>query len=102
LSKEDAVEAELRMYDRLFLVEKPIQPSDNPEVKKSEINPKSLIVCPRAFVHKSVAASMNITIPFQFERLGYFFPDKKDSKKEINKLVFNRTAMSQAQTHLTN
>ncbi|MGA9407324.1 MAG: glutamine--tRNA ligase/YqeY domain fusion protein [Bacteroidota bacterium] len=76
-----AVNAETRLYDRLFLAE-------NPEGDhwKEFINPHSLEVLKSCKVEPGLATA----VPqdrFQFERLGYFCVDS-DSKKDA--LVFNR------------
>lgn len=83
LSQTDAVQAEFRLFDRLF---------SNPHPESGEkdfieyLNPKSLIV-KRGLVEKTV-----LTMPkesrFQFERQGYFWQDPIDSKDD--NLVFNR------------
>ncbi|MFA5055420.1 MAG: glutamine--tRNA ligase/YqeY domain fusion protein [Dehalococcoidia bacterium] len=84
LSAQHAVEAEMRLYDRLFTVE---NPSDVVEGCESVINPNSLET-----VSGYVEPSLSSVAPesrYQFERLGYFCADLKDSTKEH--LVFNRT-----------
>lgn len=81
----NCIEAEVRLYDRLFKTENP----DKAEEEKSYIdnlNPKSLITI-NAKLEKSLENSKNED-KFQFERKGYFCVDK-DSMN--NKLVFNRT-----------
>jgi glutaminyl-tRNA synthetase len=84
VSAEHAVDAEVRLYDRLFLSEDP----DN--VKngdfKSNINPDSLKVI-TAKIEPSIKSAKPLD-KFQFQRLGYFCVDS-DSKD--NHLVFNRT-----------
>lgn len=79
-----AVEAEVRVYDRLFTHE---NPDGDKEVDfKNYINPNSLEV-----ITGYVEPSLKTTKPedkFQFQRLGYFCTDK-DSSSE--KLVFNKT-----------
>jgi glutaminyl-tRNA synthetase len=78
----DNIEAEVRLYDRLFL-------SENPEAEGDfidNINPNSLKTI-NAFVEKSVKNS-SIEEKYQFERLGYFCVDKDTTE---NKIVFNRT-----------
>lgn len=85
VSARDNVKAEVRLYDRLFLVE---NPSDETGVGSFEdnLNPNSLTV-KEAYVEKALAA----TKPgdrFQFMRNGYFCTDR-DSTDE--KPVFNRT-----------
>ena len=82
LSAQHAVDAEVRLYDRLFTVEDP-----GGEKWKGSINPNSLEVLKEC----KVEGSLKDALPqnrFQFERLGYFCVDK-DSKPGA--LVFNRT-----------
>ena len=79
-----AVDAEIRLYDRLFTIEAP----DLADVNYLDyINPDSLTVVTGA----KVEASLADTKPeerFQFLRVGYFCADNKDSKP--GHLVFNR------------
>ena len=77
-----AIDAEVRLYDRLFSVERPGAERDYRE----DLNPGSLNVG-TAKVEPS-AASVTAGDRFQFERLGYFCvdPDTRDDR-----LVFNRT-----------
>ncbi|MBU1297752.1 MAG: glutamine--tRNA ligase, partial [Bacteroidetes bacterium] len=82
VSAEHVINAEVRLYDRLFTVENP-----GGENWKSYINPNSLEVLNDCKLEKSMSA----TKPqdrFQFERLGYFCADN-DSTTE--KPIFNRT-----------
>jgi len=80
-----ALEAEIRLYDRLFNTE---VPDDAPEGKdfRFNLNPDSLKVL-RGFVEPGLKGS-NPGDKFQFQRLGYFCIDP-DSSAE--KPVFNRT-----------
>ncbi len=76
-----AVDAEVRLYDKLFT-------DDNPEAAfLACVNPQSLTVLTGC---KLEAALADATAPaaFQFMRLGYFCVDNKDSKPGA--LVFNR------------
>ena len=83
VSAADAVNAEVRLYDRLFKVE---NPSSEEGDFKDYINPGSLQVI-NAFVEPSL---QNATIEnrYQFLRKGYFCLDKDATD---DKLVFNRT-----------
>jgi len=84
VSVSHAVEAEVRIYDRLFTNE---NPDGNKEVDFKEfINPDSLKVI-TGFVEPSLKSAKD-GAKFQFQRLGYFCVDK-DSTEE--KLVFNKT-----------
>ena len=83
VSAKHAVEAEVRMYDRLFLKE-------NPEEGSSFINalnPHSCKVILNAKLEPSLEDPKSIN--YQFERMGYFKKDEQDSKE--GKTVFNRT-----------
>ena len=77
-----ALDAEVRLYDRLFSVEQPGTDHDYGE----DLNPDSLQV--RIAKLELSAAAAKPGDRFQFERLGYFCvdPDTEDGK-----LVFNRT-----------
>jgi len=77
--------AEVRLYDRLFNVP---DPDDVPEGGSfiDHLNPESLRVV-EAFIEPALADAPQGE-HFQFERLGYFFPDY-DSTPE--KPIFNRT-----------
>jgi glutaminyl-tRNA synthetase len=84
VSTQHALEAEVRIYDRLFTHE---NPDGNKEVDFKEfINPDSLKVI-TGFVEPSLQTSNELD-HFQFQRLGYFCTDR-DSTPE--KLVFNKT-----------
>lgn len=79
-----AVEAEVRVYDRLFTHE---NPDGDKEVDfKEYINPNSLQII-TGYVEPSLQSSKNED-KYQFQRLGYFCVDK-DSSSE--KLIFNKT-----------
>jgi len=79
--------ARVRMYDHLCNTE---NPNDVPEDKTwlDNINPKSLEVISDAKIEPSLALA-GPGMHFQFERLGYFFTDPKDS--QAGRPVFNRT-----------
>lgn len=79
-----AIEAEIRVYDRLFTHE---NPDGNKEVDfKEYINPNSLEII-TGYLEPSLQSAKELD-HFQFQRLGYFCVDK-DSTPE--KLVFNKT-----------
>ncbi len=84
VSAKHAVEAEVRVYDRLFSDEAP----DNHKDKgfMDFVNPNSLEVI-TAFCEPSLASAKKGDT-FQFQRKGYFCVDKDSSE---GKLVFNRT-----------
>ena len=82
VSAAHAVEAETRLYDRLFTVPEPDAGGDF----KAFLNPGSLAV-----ITAKCEPSLKEARPelrYQFERLGYFTLDKES---QPSKLVFNRT-----------
>jgi glutaminyl-tRNA synthetase len=84
VSTKHAVEAEVRVYDRLFTHE---NPDGDKEVDfKEYINPNSLEVI-TGYVEPSLVEAKELE-HYQFQRLGYFCVDR-DSTAE--KLVFNKT-----------
>jgi glutaminyl-tRNA synthetase len=83
VSARHAVDAEVRLYDRLFTVEDPAG-----DDWKTFINPRSLEVLQQCKVEPGLRDA-GPQDRFQFERLGYFCVDD-DSRKD--KLVFNRSA----------
>lgn len=86
VSAKDAIDCEVRLYDRLLTVEDPASEKDKDY--KDLINPKSLEIIPNAKLEPFVK-SAKPGDRFQFERQGYFCVDKKYSTSE--KIVFNRT-----------
>ncbi len=84
VSAEHAIDAEVRLYDRLFKSENPEESGDF----IADLNPQSLEIIEHARVEPSVRGAAPLA-HFQFERLGYFNVDP-DSSGE--RLVFNRTA----------
>ncbi len=87
VSAKHCVDAEVRLYDRLFCVE------NASEVKDRDfhelLNPNSITVVKNAKIEPFLAEKAESGTHFQFQRIGYFTPDSKDSKP--GKLVFNRT-----------
>jgi glutaminyl-tRNA synthetase len=86
VSAAHALDAEVRVYDRLFTKEDPNQVDEGQEFT-ANLNPQSLEVIQDAKVEPSLAGAP-VENRYQFERLGYFCVDP-DSKP--GKLVFNRT-----------
>jgi glutaminyl-tRNA synthetase len=84
VSAQHALQAEIRLYDRLFNAENPSQEEGD---FKEYINPDSLQIIPKAFIEPSLL-NAEIGNHFQFIRKGYFCLDKESTKE---KLVFNRT-----------
>jgi glutaminyl-tRNA synthetase len=87
VSADHAVEAEVRLYDRLFTKANPGEDKDGQDFR-AFLNPKSLEVLKPCYLEPSLAQALPGT-PYQFERLGYFCLDAKDSRPAA--LVFNRT-----------
>ena len=87
VSEKHAIEAEVRLYDHLFLSENPEESLEEGKNFTSNINPDSLKVLPKCLVEPSLLEAKP-SDKFQFERLGYFCVDKNSSSE---KLVFNRT-----------
>jgi glutaminyl-tRNA synthetase len=89
VSAAHAVEAEVRLYDRLFTV---AEPDEAGRDFKSFLNPHSLEV-----VTAKLEPSMQEARPelrYQFERLGYFcldVPNNPEAAAASSKPVFNRT-----------
>ena len=87
VSAEHAVDAEVRLYDRLFTKERPDASSDSTDFREY-INPDSFLSVANCKLEPSLRdADSNIT--YQFERIGYFRPDSQDHSP--NAPVFNRT-----------
>ena len=84
VSIKHAVEAEVRVYDRLFTHENP--DGDKGVDFKEYINPNSLEII-TGYVEPSLVNAKELE-HYQFQRLGYFCVDR-DSTAE--KLVFNKT-----------
>ena len=87
VSKEHAIEAEVRLYDRLF---NDSEPDSNKHDKdwKEFLNPDSMEILSKVRLEPGLTTA-KAGDQFQFERLGYFNVDAKDT--EAGKPVFNRT-----------
>jgi glutaminyl-tRNA synthetase len=86
VSAAHALDAEVRIYDRLFTKEDPNQVEEGQEFT-ANLNRASLEVIAAAKLEPALA-SAPVEARYQFERLGYFCVDP-DSK--TGRLVFNRT-----------
>ncbi len=86
VSAAHALDAEVRMYDKLFTKEDPNQVEEGQEFT-CNLNPNSLEVIAQAKLEPSLA-NASIESRYQFERLGYFCldPDSRPGRP-----VFNRT-----------
>jgi glutaminyl-tRNA synthetase len=87
VSAAHAVDAEVRLYDRLFVTE---NPNDVPAGSNftDNLNPDSLETLTSCKLEPSLAGAAPGS-RYQFERLGYFCADPVDSSQ--GNLVFNRT-----------
>ena len=85
VSAEHALDAEVRLYDRLFSVEHPDKVEEGEDFRV-HINPDSLEILDQVKVEPSLAQAA-VEKKYQFERVGYFCVDPDSSP---GKLVFNR------------
>ena len=86
VSAVHAIDAEVRLYDKLFTKPYPGQ-GENGQDFTANLNPNSLEVVTNAKLEPSLAAAA-VGVRYQFERLGYFCVDHDSA---AGKLVFNRT-----------
>ena len=88
-----SVEAEVRVYERLFNQPAPLAEEDYLDA----INPESLVVMANARLEASIA-SASIGSRFQFERQGYFSIDDDSTPESpvCNRIVGLRDTWSQA------
>lgn len=86
VSAAHCVEAEVRLYDRLFTKTNPADEKDGHDFKEF-INPASLEILRSCKLEPSIAGALPGSI-YQFERTGYFCVDRESSADAI---VFNRT-----------
>ena len=84
VSADDAIDCEVRLYDRLFKSENPEESGNFIE----DLNPGSLEIIANAKLEPSVRGAKPMA-RFQFERTGYFSVDPDSTG---GRLVFNRTA----------
>ncbi len=87
VSARHAIDAEVRLYDTLFTVRDPSSVAEGVDWKAT-LNPKSLEVVRDAKLEPALAGAVPES-RWQFERMGYFCADRRDSKPGA--LVFNRT-----------
>jgi glutaminyl-tRNA synthetase len=86
VSARHAVDAEVRLYDRLFVKEDPNQAEEGGDFL-SNLNPHSLEIL-RGCKLEPMLGNAAAGARFQFERVGYFCVDYKDSRPGAP--VFNR------------
>lgn len=87
VSAGHAIDAEVRLYDHLFMKLNPDDAEEGADFK-SNLNPSSLEILPSCKLEPSLKDA-EPEARYQFERLGYFCVDSKDSSDK--KPVFNRT-----------
>jgi len=84
VSASHALNAEVRLYDRLFTTENPL---DEKGDFKNTINSDSLQIITHAVVESSLKDA-TVDARYQFIRKGYFC---LDTDARLDKLIFNRT-----------
>jgi glutaminyl-tRNA synthetase len=90
VSAAHAVQAEVRLYDRLFVVANPDAEAEKAGADfTAYLNQKSVETLTPCYCEPSLAQAAPES-RYQFERLGYFCVDAVDSSE--GRLVFNRTA----------
>ena len=83
VSSEHAQDAEIRLYNPLYVCPHPGSENDFID----DINPNSVEILNNCKLEPSIS-ELNNNVAIQFERMGYFF---KDETSKPNKLIFNRT-----------
>ncbi len=83
VSSEHAQDAEIRLYNPLYVCPHPGSENDFID----DINPNSVEILNDCKLEPSIS-ELNNDLAIQFERMGYFF---KDETSKPNKLIFNRT-----------
>jgi glutaminyl-tRNA synthetase len=83
VSSEHAQDAEIRLYNPLYICPHPGSENDFID----DINPNSVEILNDCKLEPSIS-ELNNDLAIQFERMGYFF---KDETSKPNKLIFNRT-----------
>ena len=84
VSTNHCMPAEVRIYDRLFMVE---NPSADERDFHELLNPNSLCVLKNCYVENYLAEKNPVEF-LQFQRIGYFTPDLDSTP---DKLIFNKT-----------
>jgi glutaminyl-tRNA synthetase len=86
VSANEAISAEVRLYDRLFIKEDPNECEEGKDFL-SNINPNALQILTRCKL-EPMLGKVKSGDRFQFERMGYFCIDDKETK--LDRPVFNR------------
>jgi glutaminyl-tRNA synthetase len=87
VSASHAVDAEVRLYDRLFTQEEPDAHKEGQDYR-SLLNPESMVKLEGCKLEASLGEASDQT-RYQFERLGYFCADQQSNQD--GKPVFHRT-----------
>jgi glutaminyl-tRNA synthetase len=87
VSAQHAIRAEVRLYDHLFKTPDPNEGTEDSDYT-ANLNPDSLEILTDCRLEPSLTSARPES-PYQFERLGYFCMDAKDSTAPHP--VFNRT-----------
>ncbi len=86
VSVAHAIDAEARLYDRLFAVENPAAETERDF--RELLNPDSLKIVSGIKIEPFLAENAKPGEKFQFQRIGYFTTDKESTPDHI---IFNRT-----------
>ena len=86
VSVKQALDAEVRLYDRLFNTENPLDAKNNNNFTDA-INSSSLSILKNCKIESSLS-NINLGAYYQFLRTGYFCFDSDSTQ---DKLIFNRT-----------
>lgn len=86
VSAAHAINADARIYDRLFNVENPAAETERDF--RDMLNPDSLKVVENIKVEPWLASQAAVGKPLQFQRIGYFTLDPDSTEQ---KMIFNRT-----------
>jgi len=97
VSAAHAVDAEVRIYENLFLKENPADVEEGQDVLDN-LNPNSLEIIAEAKLEPSLATAA-VGTRYQFERLGYFCadPESKPGKPVFNRTVALKDAWARAE-----
>ena len=87
VSAAHALDVQVRLYERLFVAENPLDESEGKSFE-AYLNPRSVEVLPHAKVEPSLREATPLA-RYQFERVGYFCVDDRESR--LGAPVFNRT-----------
>jgi glutaminyl-tRNA synthetase len=102
ISETDAVEAEVRLYDRLFNVADPDAAAGEEGEFTDHLDPHSLTIVSGALVPRDVVG-LEAGDAVQFERVGYFAPDAESTTVSpvFNRVVTLKDTWANRSTRLT-